>query len=663
MKSLSLALLFLIPFAASGVPGAWGVQGINRINSAVPMGMNEICFNAIVSYWTADNTFVNFLYRHHDTGQEYLFPEITDTEHLFRGLFSLGYGAWDYIDVGFRLNYYSVLYQRGLYEERSTGQWETLNALGDYGFMVKGGYNPLPDELSEVLWAGGALWMEMSPSDSSFMKCDDDQDGRWFTGQTMSQLRFPYSTNGNSLGFDLIASGDFGYWIPVVPIRAHLNLGYASYSQKFDFWDFRAIPEEDGWSFTDSTLVNLSVKDNVLKYGFGIEIPTPSADVFLEYTGYSFLDRSDVSLSYLSPGIRFKTASGMFLDISYDAVGGSFDPLRNDLGHGLYQNPEAVVTTQERAERAPLPIPGAYDWGISLGMGFSGDLVQATDHAPRLGTLTGTVTDSLTGLPVFATITFPGVPVSNVTSDGQTGFFTVHVPAGELPVTVVAPGYRHASATVNIQRGATRNIDFKLSPNLGTVSGAVRDGQGRAVAGASVTVGSSSPVTVTTNNAGVYSAQVEAGTWPVTAQADGFLSDNQNVTLSPNTTTTLNFNLRDALQEGQMMSFDNIYFDSGSANIKPESFPILDSVAILLRENPTARIQIAGHTDSDGAASMNQTLSERRAQSVQQYLVSKGIEAPRLTTIGYGEERPLVPNTSAANKARNRRIEFTVLGI
>lgn len=662
MKKLIFALLLIVPAVSIAVPGSWGVRGINRVNSAIPMGFNQICFNMMASYWTAENTYLNFLYRHHDTGQDYLFPELTDTEHLFRGLFSLGYGAWDYIDVGFRLTYYSSMYQRGMYEERSTGQWEQVNALGDYGAMVKGGYNPLQGELSDVLWAGAAAWVEMSPSDSNYMECMDDQDGRWFPGQIMSQLRFPYASNGGAFGFDLIATGDFEYWVPMVPIRAHLNMGYASYNQKFDFVDFRPVHSDEGWEFTDSTNVNLTVKDNVLSYGFGLEIPTPSADVIFEYKGYSFLDRSGESLSYLSPGIRFKTSSGMFLDITYDMVGGSFDPLYHDLGHGLYQD-TVQVTENDRAARAPLPIPGAYDWGISLNLGFSGDLVQTADQGPRLGTLNGTVTDSLTGLPVFATITFPGVPVSNVTSDAQTGFFVVHVPAGELPVTVVAPGYRHASTVLNMQRGATQSVDFRLSPNLGAVSGAVRDGQGRGVAGATVNIGSTSPVTVTTNTAGVYSASVEAGTWPVTVQASGFLSDNQNVTLAPNATTTLNFTLRDALQEGQVMSFDNIYFDSGSANIKPESYPVLDSVAILLRDNPSARIQIAGHTDSDGSTASNQTLSERRAQSVHQYLVSKGIAGNRMTTIGYGEDRPVVPNTSAANKARNRRIEFTVLSI
>ncbi|MFO8184727.1 MAG: OmpA family protein, partial [Candidatus Aegiribacteria sp.] len=66
-------------------------------------------------------------------------------------------------------------------------------------------------------------------------------------------------------------------------------------------------------------------------------------------------------------------------------------------------------------------------------------------------------------------------------------------------------------------------------------------------------------------------------------------------------------------------------------------------------------------TDSDGSDSYNQTLSEERAASVFNYLVNKGIAARRLTTVGYGESRPLVPNTSDANKAMNRRIEFEVI--
>ncbi len=72
-------------------------------------------------------------------------------------------------------------------------------------------------------------------------------------------------------------------------------------------------------------------------------------------------------------------------------------------------------------------------------------------------------------------------------------------------------------------------------------------------------------------------------------------------------------------------------------------------------------IEIGGHTDSDGSDQTNQALSERRAQAVADYLTPHGIPGDRFTTRGYGETNPIVPNDSAAHKARNRRIEFRVI--
>ncbi len=115
------------------------------------------------------------------------------------------------------------------------------------------------------------------------------------------------------------------------------------------------------------------------------------------------------------------------------------------------------------------------------------------------------------------------------------------------------------------------------------------------------------------------------------------------------------------IEEGQVLSFDNIYFDVASSTIKSESYAVLNEIVEILNANSNAMIQIAGHTDSDGNESYNQTLSEQRAASVYNYLIDHGISASRLTTIGCGENQPVVPNTSAGNKAMNRRIEFTVL--
>jgi OmpA-OmpF porin, OOP family len=106
----------------------------------------------------------------------------------------------------------------------------------------------------------------------------------------------------------------------------------------------------------------------------------------------------------------------------------------------------------------------------------------------------------------------------------------------------------------------------------------------------------------------------------------------------------------------------NIYFNAGSARLDPQSAPLLDSLYDIVRRCPELRVEVGGHTDSDGSDTDNQRLSQRRAQAVTDYLLDKGIATGRLTTVGYGEAHPVVGNTSPDNKRRNRRIEFVALG-
>lgn len=661
MRNVVLLLVAALVAVSTAAPGVLGAPGLHRVTRAMPLGFNQMSFGLGLSYWTAANEYSNYIYHSHYLPQTLLFPEMVQTEHTGMGRLSLGYGVWDYVDLAAVASYVGTSFERAYYEERSTGHWEDVQGFQGVNLVIHGGYNPIPG-YEDVIWFGGNINFGFAPADTAFLRCKDDPDGTWHTGQLISTLRRPFSTTGNSsFGADLLISGDFGRWIPMAPAMAHINLGYAKYKQNFSFTDFRVIPDTVGWHYSDTSAVSLEVSDAVFTWGIGAEVPTPHADIFFEYTSSILLDRDDAAVSYFTPGIRFKNNSGTFVDITFDISTSSFDPNYYDLGHKLYQN--GPVSAAARAERAPLPIGGTFDYGIGVALGFSSDMTVAEDRGPSLSTLSGIVTDSLSGLPVYATITFPGVPIATVTSDENTGFYTHRIPAGQIPVTVVAPGYGHSSAVVVLGRNESATLDFALLPNLGTITGSVKDGEGRPIEGAQVTVGTTNPVTVTTNSVGVFSLNAEAGTWPVSVQRDGFIADNQSVTVIPNESVSVSFTLRAALRAGEVMSFDNIYFDSGSANIKPESYPVLDSVAILLRDNPSARVEIAGHTDSDGSAASNQTLSERRAQSVYQYLVSKGIPGNRLTTVGHGESNPVVPNTSAANKARNRRIEFTVLSI
>jgi OOP family OmpA-OmpF porin len=110
----------------------------------------------------------------------------------------------------------------------------------------------------------------------------------------------------------------------------------------------------------------------------------------------------------------------------------------------------------------------------------------------------------------------------------------------------------------------------------------------------------------------------------------------------------------------ELLGRGKIRFESGKADIVADSAGLLDRLIETALRCPTANIEIAGHTDTDGEEAFNQTLSEKRAQAVTDYLVRAGLPADRFTPVGYGSTQPIAGNDSDEGKAQNRRIEFVV---
>ncbi|MFC1895619.1 OmpA family protein, partial [Thermodesulfobacteriota bacterium] len=102
-----------------------------------------------------------------------------------------------------------------------------------------------------------------------------------------------------------------------------------------------------------------------------------------------------------------------------------------------------------------------------------------------------------------------------------------------------------------------------------------------------------------------------------------------------------------------------VQFDLDKYNVKPGYFANIDEVITYLEHSPSARLLVEGHTCNLGADEYNQQLSEKRAQAVVDYLVSKGIAQDRLESRGYGELRPVAPNLTEENRAKNRRVQLT----
>lgn len=105
----------------------------------------------------------------------------------------------------------------------------------------------------------------------------------------------------------------------------------------------------------------------------------------------------------------------------------------------------------------------------------------------------------------------------------------------------------------------------------------------------------------------------------------------------------------------------DVLFDTGSSALKAGAYQEINRVAQVLIQYPETRIQVAGHTDSDGSEAFNQDLSVRRAEAVRNALVQQGVAATRISAIGFGESQPIADNTTAAGKQFNRRVVITIV--
>ncbi len=119
---------------------------------------------------------------------------------------------------------------------------------------------------------------------------------------------------------------------------------------------------------------------------------------------------------------------------------------------------------------------------------------------------------------------------------------------------------------------------------------------------------------------------------------------------------------RVVLTDSSISILDKVQFKVGSAELLEVSFPLLNEVANMMKENPQLEIiQVEGHTSSEGGVAVNKKLSQARAESVRKYIISQGIAAKRLVAKGFGPERPIADNATDAGKEQNRRVEFNII--
>ncbi len=163
---------------------------------------------------------------------------------------------------------------------------------------------------------------------------------------------------------------------------------------------------------------------------------------------------------------------------------------------------------------------------------------------------------------------------------------------------------------------------------------------------------------------GRYLVSLPSGkNYGLAVKATGYLFHSENFDL-PDTAQYQEIEKEIALKKmevGSKIVLRNIFFDFNKSTLRPESNAELQNLLTLMTENPKLKIEISGHTDNIGSVAYNQKLSESRAQSVVNFLLSKGIDKSRLTFAGYGFDQPIAPNDTEEGRQLNRRTEFKVV--
>jgi outer membrane protein OmpA-like peptidoglycan-associated protein len=292
------------------------------------------------------------------------------------------------------------------------------------------------------------------------------------------------------------------------------------------------------------------------------------------------------------------------------------------------------------------------------------------------GKVTSSTTGSVIPLEAEPKILINGVAIDSIKIDPKTGEYALQLPYGK-DYTIGVAAIKHSSeaktlalSEVNEYKEISANLSAELvKAKAATISGVVIDKKtGKPIAaGKKIKIfinGAESSDVELDEAAGSYTVTVPLNaTYTINASVGDYYPVYETIDVLKNTesiSVTRDLNVV-PIEVGQSVRLNNIFFATGKTTLKPQSFPELDRVVQFLKENENIKVEIAGHTDNVGKAASNQQLSLGRAKSVSTYITSKGVAQSQITFKGYGMTKPVAENKTAAGKAMNRRVEFTIL--
>jgi outer membrane protein OmpA-like peptidoglycan-associated protein len=334
-------------------------------------------------------------------------------------------------------------------------------------------------------------------------------------------------------------------------------------------------------------------------------------------------------------------------------------------------------------EIAPIP-----PWTLYLGAGWAVDtqdrppviktkvVEKPVDKVAPHGHVVGFVHEKEKNDPIAgALVSYRDRADLSPLSTGPDGKFADDLPVGQYTYDIKAEGFRPGACDATVPKeGGAVNVDCALDalPRMGIVDGHVRDAvTNQPIAGVQVIVrdAANKELRINTDPSGGFKFDsVTPGTAQVSVTAEGYLVMMMPTDVRPRAESNLDLMLRPlpknslvTVGKGEITIKQQVQFALDSAVILPESFGLLTEVAdALVRHGEIRRVEVQGHTDNSGTPEHNKVLSEQRADAVRAWLVQHGVPGDKLVARGYGQERPIAPNVTAGNRARNRRVQFII---
>jgi outer membrane protein OmpA-like peptidoglycan-associated protein len=647
-----------------------GVQGLLRIHAANPAEPGYI-----------SGSIYGLYAREFYTGAES--PRGVSEEVKFgAGMASVGYAPSQFVELSLRGTLETQFADPT--GQGAGGEGLSKYGLGDISFNVKALFTPA-DQTRWML--GGEAFVASATGNKNALVGSWDSDGLDLGGR----LNLTYA--------HVRPQAD-------PSVRVHMNAGYLNRTGDFSE-AARALTAVGG------TIPRAVLHGDQFQYGMGLEVPAPrNWTFFTEWSGEYDVE-SEVAFSEnpmrVTPGFRWSNRSRTFVwttgyDISVASdesgpgwqlisgitlgnyagpVSGSIFGVVRDAQTG---NPVPNATVSVRnSDKRPVQTDAEGKFTTSIPQGYAVlELeaegydaktrvveIQARDKAeleftmmPRAvyGSVQGKLTDAATGEPVSGEIRVAGES-EWTKSDAKGAFQLDQVPQGRVQLETRAKNYQPQTVIAQVTAGETAKKSVSLEKDQsslqGVLSGWVRDKKTGKNVQATVTARGKQTVTTTVDPVtGLYEAKLPAGQYTVTVSHPGYGNSVETIQIAESQSAEQNFDL--AVLEKKMV-LQGVFFDSGAATIKRESYTALEGAAKFLLDNSELAVVIEGHTDARGSFDGNLELSQRRADAVKKFLVvNYGIDPTRLGSKGVGPSEPIASNETAEGRALNRRIEFRV---